>query len=787
MTQSRVGACRLRSALGLAAAGSRWLRHLSGGVLGLALWVMVVVPLEGGLPAAWAQEDELFVANFSTHSITVYSRTASGNTAPLRTLQGGATGLSGPLGVAVDSVNNELVVANEGTGTPTSTNSITVYSRTASGNTAPLRTLQGAATGLDIPTDVAVDSANNELVVANLGTAGSRGSITVYSRTASGNTAPLRTLQGAATGLAGAEAVAVDSANNELVVVSGDRSIRVYNRTASGNTPPLRTLTGPATGLDFPNLPTGVAVDLANNELLVVTGGAAITNSIRVYSRTASGNTAPLRTISGDATGMIGASGVAVDSANNVVVVVNANSESITVYPRTASGNTAPLRTLQGTTTGLRFPLGVAVTTAAVEELFVTNRDTDSITVYSRTASGNTAPLRTLSGPATGLRDPFGVAVDSANNELVVANFVGDSITVYPRTASGSTPPLRVLQGGATQLSRPRGVALDLANNELVVANVFGDSVTVYPRTASGNTAPLRTLQGAATGLSGARGVAVDLANNELVVANLNTSSVTVYPRTASGNTAPLRTLSGPATGLSSPEGVAVDSVNNELVVANFFGDSVTVYPRTASGNTPPLRALSGAATGLDFPGGVAVDLANNELVVANQGNNSVTVYSRTASGNTAPLRTLQGAATGLSGPFGVAVTTSAFPAAAVSLTGSLFRTGDRGTYEATLIPGSTPIQVDMYLGVLLPDGITFLSIISQPPGVTFVVGFSPVPFLANATILSQFKVSFSYTFTGSEPAGTYFAYAGLAVAGTDPFQAANQLSLSVQAFQFMP
>ena len=56
--------------------------------------------MAGSLPAAWAQ-DELFVANVFGNSVTVYSRTASGNIAPIRTLSGGATGLSGPGSPAV--------------------------------------------------------------------------------------------------------------------------------------------------------------------------------------------------------------------------------------------------------------------------------------------------------------------------------------------------------------------------------------------------------------------------------------------------------------------------------------------------------------------------------------------------------------------------------------------------------------------------------------------------------------------------------------------------------------
>ncbi|HZY31676.1 MAG TPA: hypothetical protein VFF86_08560, partial [Candidatus Methylomirabilis sp.] len=92
----------------------------------LGAWVL--------LPSARAQ-DELFVTNDDVvssvnNSVTVYARTASGNTAPFRTLQGGATGLNGPAGFVVDTLNNELVVANS------RTNSITAYARTASGNTA---------------------------------------------------------------------------------------------------------------------------------------------------------------------------------------------------------------------------------------------------------------------------------------------------------------------------------------------------------------------------------------------------------------------------------------------------------------------------------------------------------------------------------------------------------------------------------------------------------------------------------------------------------------------------
>jgi len=66
-------------------------------------------------------------------------------------------------------------------------------------------------------------------------------------------------------------------------------------------------------------------------------------------------------------------------------------------------------------------------------------------------------------------------------------------------------------------------------------------------------------------------------------------------------------------------------------------------------------------------------------------------------------------------------------------------------------------------------------------------VGVVPVPYLTNVPLGAPLVVPFSSTFTGTEPPGAYFAYAGLAVAGSDPLVASNQLSLASQMFQFSP
>lgn len=290
--------------------------------------------------------------------------------------------------------------------------------------------------------------------------------------------------------------------------------------------------------------------------------------------------------------------------AQDELFVTNAGANSVTVYSRTAGGNTAPVRTLVGAATGLSAPVGVAVDTVN-DELIVVNSGNSSVTVFARGASGNTAPLRKLVGAATGLHNPGALAVDTAHDEMIVSNDSFPlSVTVYARTATGNTAPLRTLTGTSTALDGQAGMALDTVNDEIVLsnANAFPAQILVFARTANGDVAPLRTIVGAATGLSRPIGCVVDAVNGEIAVVNFNSNSITVFSRTANGDVAPLRTIVGAATGLNTPNGLALDLVNNELVVTNNNANSVTVYARTATGNAAPLRTLVGLVTGMFIP-----------------------------------------------------------------------------------------------------------------------------------------------------------------------------------------
>jgi hypothetical protein len=104
----------------------------------------------------------LYVANST--SITAYPLTAQGNVAPVRTLQGPATGLTGPAAITTDSAGN-LFVANALVPTggspccsPQFSTRVEVFAEGSSGNTAPIRAFDVTDAGSNFPTSIAVDS-----------------------------------------------------------------------------------------------------------------------------------------------------------------------------------------------------------------------------------------------------------------------------------------------------------------------------------------------------------------------------------------------------------------------------------------------------------------------------------------------------------------------------------------------------------------------------------------------------------------------------------------------------
>lgn len=233
---------------------------------------------------------ELYLTVQHSNAIVVYDKMAKGDDQPLRLIQGNATRLADPHGIALDRKNKLLFVTNHGslrefrTGAdgkstiPTRRNipgsghvvpsSINVYSMDAKGDAAPTRVITGRNTQMDWPTGLAVDEERGELYVANdMGD-----SVLVFRTDAEGDAAPVRVLRGPNTGMKNPTGVMVDSKNGELLVANfGNHSGAVYKLPAGGDTAPLRKIrSGPP---DQPALmignPGSVAYDSKREEILV--------------------------------------------------------------------------------------------------------------------------------------------------------------------------------------------------------------------------------------------------------------------------------------------------------------------------------------------------------------------------------------------------------------------------------------------------------------------------------------------------------------------------------------
>jgi hypothetical protein len=117
--------------------------------------------------------------------------------------------------------------------------SITVHSRTATGNAATVRTIHGPHTLLNLPDGIYRDAMSGEIIVANTGD----DSVLFFAKDAAGDATPVRILKGPATKMKGPVGVSIDTKRNELWVASWDSHVAaVFPRMANGNIAPLRII-----------------------------------------------------------------------------------------------------------------------------------------------------------------------------------------------------------------------------------------------------------------------------------------------------------------------------------------------------------------------------------------------------------------------------------------------------------------------------------------------------------------------------------------------------------------
>ena len=246
---------------------------------------------------AFGSNNVLYVAN-GAGSITEYPNGTSGNTAPSVTITSAT--LLAPQMIALDSTNNIFVTQNTATG---GVDSVAGFAAASTGASAPAQLIAGAATGLSVPVGVALDSKGN-VWVANSG----NNSVTEYAVGSTGNVAPIATISGALTTLSGPTGIALDPTDN-IEVANANNTVTVFKVASTGNVAPTTTIAGSGTLL---NVPSELYVDANGVMYIANNGASgAGSNSVLEFLGTANGNALPLRDITGASTGLIQPFGVA--------------------------------------------------------------------------------------------------------------------------------------------------------------------------------------------------------------------------------------------------------------------------------------------------------------------------------------------------------------------------------------------------------------------------------------------------------------------------------------------
>jgi len=348
---------------------SRWLRILAAAGGGLVLsWVVASPGSAHSRDAGSAAPGELvYVASVGSGPVTAYPAFSSGSVTPARTVDdpNKPGTIWDPWGVTFDATGYLYVqsfLANATT---------FVFPPGAHGGTPPSRIFEGQ--GPD-NSSIAVDAKGFEYVLG--GEWGS--SLAVAPPGASGMPGnsyfvpPVRTVMLDGSFNPWPDLLTVDSKSELLVAVGRPQgnAIEVFAGGAGGGASPVRVISGPDTGLDS----CGGTVCKVSITFSPFTGriyaavSAGATTRISVFAGNANGDTRPVRTIEGPATGLAGMviTGIADSQLNGTIYAMVKTSQlgtgHINAYDRFADGNAAPLRSFTDGASGFANAAGIAIT-----------------------------------------------------------------------------------------------------------------------------------------------------------------------------------------------------------------------------------------------------------------------------------------------------------------------------------------------------------------------------------------------------------------------------------------
>jgi hypothetical protein len=516
---------------------------------------------------------------------------------------------------------------------------ITVYATGSKGNVAPTAIISGFATGLILPFSIAVDSKGNIYVASLLtivgGILSSGPNISVYPAGSEGDAVPTNVIAGANTGLISTAAVAVDSGQNIYAggfTSDAKNAIEVFSAGSNGNVAPSATIVGADTGL---NSVRATTLD-ADGDLYLANDGGGPTDqgSITVYSPGASGDAAPINTITSGFTGISFATGIAMDSRGKIYVIKdpggsNLTGGSVLIFPVGSYATGAPASVIEGADTGLNFPQKVALDARGnISVLNSNNVNSDNvITVYPAGSAGDVTPdttlnIRTGNLGASGIARGFDGKLYVADQGSINCNSNGQNclqtslgaIDIYPVRANGNASPGSVIVGHNTNLSTPSEIDVSRRGNIFVAHEgpqkclygcfAQGDGrITVNAAGSAGNALPIATIQGPHTLLHFPGAIAVD-ANENIYVVDGEVGGGQPF---RNGFFTEGTTNQGLAM-MNEPQGPGVWLLPGQFEFGTFVlsNDSILIFKAGSDGDTAPIATIHGPFTGLQ-PSGIAI------------------------------------------------------------------------------------------------------------------------------------------------------------------------------------
>ncbi len=267
------------------------------------------------------QSGDIYAVNNDTvDRLVIFSRQAKGDVPPDRQLKTP----HGTFGISVDEEHQELML------TVQHDSAIVTYHKMAKPDESPIRLIQGEHTQLADPHGLALDTKHDMIFVTN------HGSVHYFK--------PRSEAKGEGAFGQGAGKENWPLGFDDAIPGSGKNlppSITVYPRTATGDAAPVRVIQGPKTQMDWP---TGISYNPKTDEIFIAND---MGDSILVFPSTASGDVAPSRVIKGPKSLVKHPTGVFVDVKNDELWAANFGNHTATVYKPSASGDTAPLRVIR--------------------------------------------------------------------------------------------------------------------------------------------------------------------------------------------------------------------------------------------------------------------------------------------------------------------------------------------------------------------------------------------------------------------------------------------------------